>query len=413
MSRTGHLRLFEGYGIELEYMLVDCSTLRARPMSDQLLHELSGDYSGDADLGEIELSNELVMHVLEMKTNGPAPDLVRAAQKMQETVRFVNQKLAKRGVMLMPSAMHPTFDPNTEMKLWPHDNAEIYSTFNQIFNCQGHGWSNLQSIHINLPFWDDAEFRRLHSAIRLVLPLIPAIAASSPIVEGKVTDMCDNRLRFYQQNQKRVPAIAGRVIPDVFKTESEYQKLLANIYSQVACYDIDGLLNDEWLNSRGAIARFQRHAVEIRVTDIQECPANDFAIIGAVVELVHEYVDQSKCSIEQQEKMVTEKLFSVFQSAVATGGQTVVQDKDYLQVLGFSEAKLSAKDLWTGLIERLSGRKHSKVAPFKDRALGVVKHGTLAERLKTALGKDVDLVRIHDVYRQLSRCLERGEVFLP
>ena len=41
-------------------------------------------------------------------------------------------------------------------------------------------------MHVNLPFADDAQFARLHAAIRLVLPLLPALAASSPIAEGSV-----------------------------------------------------------------------------------------------------------------------------------------------------------------------------------------------------------------------------------
>ena len=36
---------------------------------------------------------------------------------------------------------------------------------------------------LNLPFSSDEEFGRLHAAIRLLLPLLPALAASSPLVE--------------------------------------------------------------------------------------------------------------------------------------------------------------------------------------------------------------------------------------
>ena len=77
-------------------------------------------------------------------------------------------------------------NPLTETVIWPHDNNEIYSLYDKIFDCRGHGWSNLQSVHINLPFKDELEFRKLHSAIRLLLPIIPALSASSPFADGTI-----------------------------------------------------------------------------------------------------------------------------------------------------------------------------------------------------------------------------------
>ena len=46
----------------------------------------------------------------------------------------------------------------------------------------------------------------------------------------------------------------------------------------IAPYDTEHLLNHFFLNSRGAIARFDRGAIEIRLVDIQECPNADIAI---------------------------------------------------------------------------------------------------------------------------------------
>src|SRR5690606_7705226 len=113
--------------------------------------------------------------------------------------------LAPMGAMLMPTAMHPWFDPATETRLWPHEYSPVYETYNRIFGCQGHGWSNLQSMHVNLPFANDEEFARLHAAIRLALPILPALAASSPLVEGRVTGLADSRLDFYRFNSRRLP----------------------------------------------------------------------------------------------------------------------------------------------------------------------------------------------------------------
>ena len=214
MSKTVDLHLFQGYGIELEYMIVDRRTLQVRPITDQILTAMAGSLTNEVELGEFAWSNELVMHVIELKTNGPVARLRGLAGKISGEIRRVNEILAAHDAMLMPTGMHPSFIPEKETHLWPHDNAVIYDTYNRIFSCSGHGWSNLQSMHINLPFTGDEEFGRLHAAIRLVLPIIPALAASSPLVEGRHGGFMDQRLEFYRVNQRSVPLVTGRVIPE-------------------------------------------------------------------------------------------------------------------------------------------------------------------------------------------------------
>jgi glutamate---cysteine ligase / carboxylate-amine ligase len=178
------LGIFEGYGIELEYMIVNQQTLAVMPVTDKVIQEVTGEITGDAELGDMGWSNELVLHVIEIKTNGPSKKLSHLPTKFHDQVKHINDILKGMGGKLMPTAMHPWMNPYEEMKLWPHDNSPIYDAYNRIFDCRGHGWANLQSMHINLPFKDDEEFGKLHAAVRLVLPIFAAIAASSPIVEG-------------------------------------------------------------------------------------------------------------------------------------------------------------------------------------------------------------------------------------
>ncbi len=268
------LHLFEAFGIELEYMIVHQKTLEVMAKADLLL-----DATGDKDNGAIAWSNELALHVLEMKTNGPTPNLVQAIQDFQNNIRELNQSLAKAEAALLPGAAHPWMKPDSA-KLWPHECNDIYSAYDRIFNCQGHGWVNLQSTHLNLPFANDEEFRKLHTAIRLVLPLLPALAASSPFLEGKATGLKDTRLFYYNSNQKKVPEIAGHVIPERIKNRQEYEtQILAPSFAAIKAHDPEEVLKFEALNSRGAIARFDRMAIEIRILDIQECPKMDIAIV--------------------------------------------------------------------------------------------------------------------------------------
>jgi glutamate---cysteine ligase / carboxylate-amine ligase len=175
------LSAFAGYGIELEYMIVDKVELSPLPIADQLLRSDSEKPVNDVDRGLMGWSNELVMHLLELKNRSPASSLHSLRFAFQNEVRYINHLLQFYGARLMPTGMHPWMDPARETHLWPHDNAELYATYAHIFKCNTHGWGNLQSMHINLPFSDDSQFARLHAAVRLLLPLLPSLAASSPI----------------------------------------------------------------------------------------------------------------------------------------------------------------------------------------------------------------------------------------
>lgn len=184
---------FTVYGVELEYMIVDRLTLSVLPINDELLRRAAGKYVSDVDRGKLGWSNEVVLHLIELKNKHPDPSLEGLSIAFQAEIIYIEQQLEPLGARLMPTAMHPWMNPSAETRLWPHDNALIYKTYDRIFNCRKHGQANLQSMHLNLPFADDAEFSRLHSAIRLLLPIIPAMAASSPLVEGRASGYLDYR----------------------------------------------------------------------------------------------------------------------------------------------------------------------------------------------------------------------------
>ncbi|MBT8319074.1 MAG: glutamate--cysteine ligase, partial [Gramella sp.] len=112
--------LFEVYGIELEYMLVQRSGLKVNPIVDKLITRKNGSLSSDVENGKIEWSNELVSHVIELKTNGPTNDLENLDSLFAENVREINELLEEFDTQLLPTASHPTMDPHTETQLWQH-----------------------------------------------------------------------------------------------------------------------------------------------------------------------------------------------------------------------------------------------------------------------------------------------------
>ena len=125
----------------------------------------------------------VVSNVIEMKNTQPSP-LSELVPAFHLQVQRLNSYLAPYNACLMPTAMHPWMDPTRETALWPHDDQGIYSTYHRLFNCKRHSWSNVQSMHVNLPFADDQQFEKLLAAVRVLLPILPAIAASSPVADG-------------------------------------------------------------------------------------------------------------------------------------------------------------------------------------------------------------------------------------
>lgn len=416
------LRLFQGYGVELEHMIVDRKTLDVKPVADRLLAAVSdgdGEPEAEVELGAVAWSNELVLHVIELKTNGPAPSLAGLGETFQEHVDQVEMLLEPLDACLLPTGMHPWMDPDRESRLWPHEYGPVYRTFDHIFGCRGHGWSNLQSTHVNLPFRGDEEFARLHAAIRLVLPILPALAASTPILDGRVSRWLDARMETYRHNAKRIPSVSGHVVPERVFTRKEYDALLDRVYADLAPHDPEGILRHPWVNARGCIARFDRGSIEIRVIDSQECAGADVAVVGATVGAVRALAEARFGSPEEQRAWPEERLAKILLEVIESADRAVITDADYLRCLGHPEAPpCTAGDVWRHLVAETAAEDGSadEWAPFLDRILS---DGCLARRILDALGPEVapgaDVPRpaLRDVYGALADCVATGEPFAP
>jgi glutamate---cysteine ligase / carboxylate-amine ligase len=399
------LPAFTACGIELEYMIVDRDSLAVRPIAERLLAGLAGHEAADVERGEIGWSNELVRHVIEIKNLLPTPDLASLPGRLHSEIHVANRLLATHNAQLMPTAAHPWMDPLRETSLWDGD---IYRAYDRIYGCNGHGWANLQSMHVNLPFTGDAEFARLHAAIRLVLPLLPALAASSPIAEGRLTGLLDYRLDAYRRICAITPSVAGLVIPETVETRAEYEaKILRPMYEEIAPYDGEGVLQHEWLNSRGAIARFDRDAIEIRVIDMQECPRADAAIAGASSAVVKSLYDERYAPLDEQQAIATETLQEILLATIRDADDAVIDDAEYLHALGMTKATCTARDIWASLL----GDAVDDTAWWRPVIDVILREGPLARRILRAVGTAGDRARLHAVYAGLCQCLEDGRMF--
>lgn len=402
--------LFEVLGIELEYMIVRQKDLAVVPAADQLFFAVNGSFEGEKANGLITWSNELAAHVIELKTTFPARSAAALSAPFHRNLLRINRLLEKQDCFLLPTACHPFMDPGTETKIWPHDSHEIYELYHRIFDCRRHGWSNVQSMHLNLPFCGEEEFARLHAAVRLLLPVLPSLCASSPITEGKKGDCADMRMHFYRSNQSKIPQIAGKIIPEqIFDSARYHSEIYEPIRTALKTCDPENILEDHFVNSRGAIARFDRGAIEIRVMDIQECPRADTAIAEFVTVILKALIEEEFSAMEKQMKWHEDPLFTILQDTVQNGEDAFLNDREYLREFGMDiEDGIRAGEFWNRLFRKFRARLSSGAA---ETVQHILREGNLSTRILKATGNGNSRSEIEKVYRQLGRCLAENKMF--
>lgn len=409
------LHLFEAYGIELEYMIVDRDSLNVMPIADKLIEHFSGEISDDFDMGSVTISNELVLHVIELKCSIPHHDLVKMEAEFNESIKIINEVLKNKwNARLMPGATHPWMNPARETILWPHGNSAIYERYNSIFNCRGHGWSNLQSVHINLPFYGDKEFSLLHNSARILLPIIPALSASSPIMEGKFTGSHDKRLVYYKNNQKRIPSICGDVIPEVLESKKDYENKVYNVIKEdIAEFNEDGILDPVWVNSRGVMDRFDRNSIEIRILDLQECPGMDLAIATLVVNSIRLFAEGKLSTMENITEIDNKPLVKIFDKVIKESSQAVIDDGRFLSLFGIRAEQLPVLELWRVLFDLCKKEYPGEMKHWNERIEYLLSNGSLAQRLVEVANGIYTKSNLKLIYQELSQNLEENKAFKP
>jgi gamma-glutamyl:cysteine ligase YbdK (ATP-grasp superfamily) len=217
---------------------------------------------------------------MEIKPNKPFRSPKTFDETMHRAVLEIFEYLeTKYNVFLLGTGMHPLLRLE-ETGVWPHRHRQIYREYSKIFNLKQHGWLNIQSFQLNLPYSTEEKGIALHNLLANLCAYLPAVSASSPIYEGKIGENVDNRLFFYLINQKEVPSVTGDVVPEYVSSFQHYRREIIWKYSMdLAKAGVKApLLYKDWVNSRGVIFRFDRKALEIRVMDEQECIKSDVAL---------------------------------------------------------------------------------------------------------------------------------------
>ncbi len=403
-------RFFEVTGIELEYPVVD-EELRPRCLVEDLFHAIARRPTSEAEYRETVFSNELAAHVFEIKTRAPERSMLETEAHLVEGLRYVLEVLRERfGARLLPTGMHPFMRPS-DSALWPRAGRAIYQTYARLFPIQGHGWMNVQSCHINLPFGSEQETMLLHNAISCVMPYLPALCASSPAYEGALGPFVDNRLAFYRTNQRRIPHISGEVVPEFMESYAQYRRdILGRIYQKLDRIKGAARLRHEWVNSRGAIMRFSRRAIEIRTLDSQECVKMDVAIASFVRALLRRMVAwlrEGRLTLPAHKMLVSD-----FDRVVEKGGEARVSAEHLTPWPLAGRGKRTAQRVLLALLDAAGDavpKPERLYLPLVEQRL---RQGNLSETIRRQVrksgGRSAARQRavLGDIYRELAGCLD-------
>jgi gamma-glutamyl:cysteine ligase YbdK (ATP-grasp superfamily) len=219
-------------------------------------------------------------------------------------------------------------------------------------------------------------------------------------------------MEVYRTNSARIPSITGLVVPEPVSSRAEYEeKILRRIYRDIAPHDPDGILQHEWLNARGAIARFDRNAIEIRILDVQECPHADLAECAAIVAVLHLLVERFM-PVEDQHKVTTEQLHAILLATIRDANEALIAEPSYLRLLGWrGQASCTAQDLWKHLLDLVGAKSHFLVADFFSPLRKMLDQGPPARRLLRAIDNDPTRGQLEGAYRELCACLAEGRLF--
>lgn len=400
-------------GLELEYPIVD-RDLNVVPLVEPAFRVMAGRGTSDVDLGAIGFSNEFADHVFELKTQSPLASMSETEALLYEGIQRFSAVLRDEfDARLLPTGMHPWFDPMAG-RLWTRSGLRVYTTYARLFNVRTHGWMNVHAAHINLPFGDEEQTMAMLNASSLLIPYLPAVAASSPMHDGQLQNTVDGRMAFLTRIQARIPESCGRMVPEFDGSFAAYRRnVLRPMYEALDKLHDTGSIRSEFFNTRAAILRFARKALEVRVLDTQECVKMDVAIATFVrwsLKHLTQLLLDGRIALPDHNLLVGD-----FQRTIERGTAALVH-APHFEVDRNSHGTVSVRNVLKLLLEGARAHAPTEDMKYLDLVEGIVENGSLGERIRAHLApfaaKPDELNEAaRRVYIELIDCLESNTVW--
>jgi glutathione synthase/RimK-type ligase-like ATP-grasp enzyme/gamma-glutamyl:cysteine ligase YbdK (ATP-grasp superfamily) len=407
-----HYRPFSVAGMELEYPVVD-RDLNVAPLVEPAFRVLAGRGTSGVDLGAVGFSNEIADHVLEVKTTEPVESLAAAESLLVEGIRRFSALLRDEfDARLMPTGMHPWMDP-ARGRVWTRSSSRIYRTYERLFDLRAHGWMNVQASHLSLPMGREVEAVAMYNAAALLIPHLPALAASTPMHDGELQAAADGRLAWILEHQARIPESQGEIVPEYVESLADYRRrILAPMYAALDRLPDTRAIRHDFFNARGAVFKAGGKRMEVRVLDTQECVRMDVAVgvfVRSALKHFAERVMAGRVHLPPHAVLVSD-----FREAIRDGSRARVLAPHFGEVPRDAEGRACVRDVLRAVLDAARRTVRRDEAAYLELAGRVIEAGSLSERIRAELEPYADddeafTDQARRVYIELMDCLEANE----
>jgi carboxylate-amine ligase len=254
-------------GVEEEFSILDPQTLDMLPLFEQLRDAA---HAADPLLHE-HITGELISSEIEI-VSGVGADLPDALARQRERRRRLFALAAAQGVALGATGTHPWADYREQ----PIIDTEHYRRVEQ--GLKYVAWrNNTFSLHVHLGVRDLDRAVRACDRLRPVLPLLLAISANSPFLDGRDTGLHSARSQSFTKSFPRCG------IPDAFGGWAAYREYIEFLVRTRSIVEFTQV----WWSVR---PHFSFGTVEMRICDVQATASESDALASLIAACIAQAV---------------------------------------------------------------------------------------------------------------------------
>jgi len=258
-------------GIEEEFAILDPSTL-----------ELSGDFERLRDAAKADpvledgVAGELISSEIEI-ISGRGENLLDAIARQRERRRHLFALAAEQDVLLGATGTHPWADYRRQQIIDTEHYRRVAEDLRYVARR-----NNTFSLHVHVGINDIDRAVRVCDRMRVVLPLLLAVSANSPYVDGEDSGLHSARTQIFTKSFPRCG------VPELFGGWDAYRDYIQTLIDVGSIVEFTQV----WWSVR---PHFSFGTVEVRICDVQLTAAESDGLSALIVALV------ARCARDEDE----------------------------------------------------------------------------------------------------------------
>jgi carboxylate-amine ligase len=250
-------------GLEEEFAVLDAATLDMVPRFEELRDAALAE---DEALGE-SIAGELISSEIEIRS-GRGEDLLDAQSHQREMRRRLFALAEARGIALGATGTHPWADYREQRNIDTEHYHRVVDGLRYVARR-----NNTFSLHVHVGVRDIERAVRVCDRLRPVLPMLLAISASSPFLEGQDSGLASVRSQIFTKTFPRCG------IPDAYGSWRGYREYIDFLVRTRSIVEYTQV----WWSVR---PHFAFGTVEVRICDAQPTAEESEALSALIVACV-------------------------------------------------------------------------------------------------------------------------------